>query len=138
MSTTVRSELSKKNVYWIEQHRYYELKHFCLQYPLWKKAYSEIDGICRQNNESEVKTTSPETSITEKYADDMLYYSERMDMVEKAAYNTDPILSKYIIKAVTEGYSYEYLKSKLDIPCCRDVYYQLYRKFFWILNDARK
>lgn len=138
MSTTIRSELSKKNVYWIEQHRYYELKHFCLQYPLWKRAYAEIDGICRQNNESEVKTASPDTSITEKYADDMMYYSERIDMVEKAANDTDPFLSKYILKAVTEGYSYEYLKSKLDIPCCREVYYQLYRKFFWILNSSRK
>lgn len=73
MSTTVRSEISKKNIYWIEQHRYYELKHFCLQYPLWKKAYSEIDGLCRQNNDREVKTTSPNTSLTEKYAEDKRY-----------------------------------------------------------------
>ena len=122
MSTTVRSEISKKNIYWIEQHRYYELKHFCLQYPLWKKAYSEIDGLCRQNNDREVKTTSPNTSLTEKYAEDMLFYSERINMVEKAAKDTDPMLSTYILKAVTCGYSYEYLKSKLEIPCCRDVY----------------
>lgn len=138
MSTNIRSTLSKKNVYWIERHRYYELKHFCLQYPLWRKAYSEIDGICRQNFDSDVKTTSPDTNVTEKYADILLYYSERMDMVEKAANDTDQSLSVYILKAVTEGYSYDYLKSKLEIPCCRDVYYQLYRKFFWLLNISRK
>lgn len=39
MSTTIHPELSKKNTYWIEKHRYYELKHFCLQYPIWKEAY---------------------------------------------------------------------------------------------------
>ena len=39
MGTTIRPELSEKNPYWIERHRYYELKHFCLQYPIWKKAY---------------------------------------------------------------------------------------------------
>lgn len=137
MSTIIRSEISKKNIYWIERHRYYELKHFCLQYPLWKKAYSEIDGLCRQHSDT-IKTTSPETSPTEKLAEDMLYYSERMDMVERAAYETDATLANYILKAVTKGYSYEYLKSKLEIPCCREVYYQLYRKFFWILNAARK
>lgn len=137
MSTIIRSEVSKKNIYWIERHRYYELKHFCLQYPLWKKAYSEIDGLCRQHSDT-IKTTSPETSPTEKLAEDMLYYSERMDMVERAAYEADATLANYIIKAVTKGYSYEYLKSKLEIPCCREVYYQLYRKFFWILNAARK
>ncbi len=137
MSTAIRSEVSKKNIYWIERHRYYELKHFCLQYPLWKKAYSEIDGLCRQYND-QVRTTSHETSPTEKLAEDMLYYSERMNMVERAAYETDQSLSNYILKAVTGGYSYEYLKSKLEIPCCREVYYQLYRKFFWILNATRK
>lgn len=28
MGTTLRAELSEKNPYWIEKHRYYELKHF--------------------------------------------------------------------------------------------------------------
>lgn len=28
MGTTIRPELSEKNPYWIEKHRYYELKHF--------------------------------------------------------------------------------------------------------------
>ena len=44
MGTTIRPELSEKNPYWIEKHRYYELKHFCLQYPIWRKAYSLLDG----------------------------------------------------------------------------------------------
>jgi hypothetical protein len=30
MGTTIRPELSEKNPYWIERHRYYELKHFLL------------------------------------------------------------------------------------------------------------
>lgn len=45
MSTTIHPELSKKNEYWIEKHRYYELKHFCLQYPIWKEAYQSLDGL---------------------------------------------------------------------------------------------
>ena len=40
MATEIRPELSEKNPYWIGKHRYYELKHFCLQYPIWKKAYN--------------------------------------------------------------------------------------------------
>lgn len=44
MGTTLRAELSEKNPYWMEKHRYYELKHFCLQYPIWKKAYAALDG----------------------------------------------------------------------------------------------
>ena len=34
----------EKNQYWIDKHRYYELKHFCLQYPWWKKAYAGLDS----------------------------------------------------------------------------------------------
>lgn len=37
MGTNIRPELSNKSPYWIERHRYYELKHFCLQYPIWKR-----------------------------------------------------------------------------------------------------
>lgn len=52
MSTVIRSEVSKKNVYWIERHRYYKLKHFCFQYPLWKKAYAEIDRLANKCNDT--------------------------------------------------------------------------------------
>ena len=42
MGTNIRPEISKKNQYWISKPRYYELRHFCLQYPNWRKAYSEL------------------------------------------------------------------------------------------------
>lgn len=37
-------ELSEKNPYYISKHRYYELKHFCLQYPEWKDALVMLDA----------------------------------------------------------------------------------------------
>lgn len=45
MAGNLRPELSKKNKYWIDKNRFYELKYFCLQYPLWKHAYNALDGI---------------------------------------------------------------------------------------------
>lgn len=44
MGTVIRAEISANNRYWVEKHRYYELKHFCFQYPEWKKRYRAIDG----------------------------------------------------------------------------------------------
>ena len=29
------------------------------------------------------------------------------------------------------------IKMKYDIPCCRDVYYAAYRRFFWLLSKRR-
>lgn len=55
----------------------------------------------------------------------------------QVAIATDAELSSYILKGVTEGWSYDILKARLNIPCCKDVYYNLYRRFFWLLNKAR-
>ena len=54
-----------------------------------------------------------------------------------AAIGADPDLYQYLIRGVTEGLSYDALKMKYDIPCCRDVYYAAYRRFFWLLSKRR-
>ena len=40
MSTDISPEISKKSRWWIPRERYYELKHFSMQYPEWKKVLS--------------------------------------------------------------------------------------------------
>lgn len=139
MSTTIRPELSEKNKYWIEKHRYYELKHFCLQYPIWKKAYAALDGLSKRPADLDLFIKNSNISNpTAKCAEARIYYGERISTVEQAAKETDSLFANFILKAVTEGYSYEYLKARLEIPCCRDVYYQYYRRFFWLLNKIRQ
>ena len=56
---------------------------------------------------------------------------------EQAAFDADPGLMEYILRAVVGGYGYESLRTKYDIPCCRDVYYAAYRRFFWLLSKRR-
>lgn len=137
MSTTIRPEISKRNKYWIERHRYYELKHFCLQYKTWKKIYADLDGLKAVNQA--IKTNlNMFSKPTENCALIRSFYSERMNMVENAAKEADFFLSNYILKGVTEGYSYNYLKSRLNMPCSRDTYYDRYRRFFWILSKDRQ
>lgn len=139
MSTKIRPQLSMKNPYWIEKHRYYELKHFCLQYPIWKKAYAALDGFGTRPTElARFAITTALGDPTAKCGIARAYYSERMNMLEKVSVQTDVVLAGYILKAVTEGWSYDILKARLDIPCCKDTYYELYRRFFWLLNRERK
>lgn len=139
MSTVIRAEISEKNKYYIDKHRYYELKHFCLQYKHWKKEYAscnesiifaaQLDRLPSSNNVP--------SDITAKYALQKIFYSERIKLIEDVARKADAFLYPYILKAVTEGLSYTYLKAKLDIPCGRDMYYDRYRKFFWLLSEMR-
>ena len=77
MGTTLRAELSEKNPYWIEKHRYYELKHFCLQYPIWNKAYSALDGLHSKTMNLAINVvTHGVTDSTAKYAMDNIYFDE--------------------------------------------------------------
>lgn len=138
MGTTIRPELSDKNKYWIERHRYYELKHFCLQYPIWKKAYIALDGLSKRPVDLAVSSkANTHSDPTAKCVEARSFYFERMAMIEQTAVETNADLSIYILKGVTEGVSFEYLKARLEIPCCKDTYYELYRRFFWLLNKAR-
>ena len=138
MGTTIRPELSGKNKYWISRHRYYELKHFCLQYPMWKKVYSALEDLDISSARITGMPSSNNISdITAEHATVKAYYSNRIQMVEDAAIKADPELCDYILKAVTEGLSYTNLKARLEIPCGKDMYYDRYRRFFWLLSKSR-
>jgi hypothetical protein len=138
MGTVIRPEISEKNKYYIDKHRYYELKHFCLQYNEWKKAYISCnESIIFASQTEKSPTGNIPSDLTAKYAMKRAYYAERINLVKKAAKEADAFLYSYILKAVTEGLSYTYLKSKLEIPCGRDMYYDRYRRFFWLLSEYR-
>lgn len=140
MSTNIRPEVSEKNRYRIEKHRYYELKHFCLQYPIWKKAYDALDGLSGRPADLDifVKSGQLHGDPTARCAMSRLFFAERMRLVEQAAIDTNTELYPYILRGVTEGLPYESLKMQCGIPCCREVYYDLYRRFFWMLSKARE
>jgi hypothetical protein len=138
MATVIRPELSIRNKYHIDKHRHYELKHFCLQYPTWKKAYSDFDNLDMPLSTIErVSTSNLPGDPTAKRAMMKAHYSKRIELIEKAAKEADRYLYEYIIKGVTENLSYTNLKSRFDIPCGKDMYYDRYRRFFWLLSEFR-
>lgn len=136
MTTLIRPEISRKNKYWIDKHRHYELKHFCLQYPEWKRAYRSFPGLASSVSERFSNSIS-HSDPTARHAIRKADYIERIRLVERVADETDEILCDYILKAVTEGLSYTYLRTKMNMPCSRDMYYDRYRRFFWLLDNAR-
>lgn len=129
MSTTITPELSRKNKYYISKHRYYELKHFCLQYPEWKYQMVTLGGVMRNANLIEDPTGETATRLAD--------LKSKIALIRKMAMESDKDLASYIFKAVTEERTYENLKTFFDIPCSRDMYYDRYRKFFWLLDKER-
>jgi hypothetical protein len=138
MSTLIRPEISKRNKYYIDKHRHYELKHFCLQYQTWKKIYNDLNTAGMSLSAFErIPTSNIPGDPTARRATLKAYYAEKINLIEKVAKETDRYLCDYILKAVTEGLSYTYLKSRLEIPCGKDMYYDRYRRFFWLLSEFR-
>lgn len=140
MATIIRPTLSENNKYYISKHRYYELKHYCLQYPLWKEAYLDCvnSSIIAVSAFDRLPSSNIPGNPTASRALLKVYYEERIKQIEKTALETDKYLYPYLLKAVTEELSYTYLKTKLDMPFSKDSYYDAYRRFFWLLDRSRK
>ena len=126
MATRIRSKLSKKNRYWIPPERYYELKHFCLQYPDWKREYLAVDPMAHEFEQGEkLSATNRVEDRTAFCAERKIECSQNMVLVEECCEKADPDLARYIFKAVTSNLGYTYLKSRLDMPCSKDTYLSL-------------
>lgn len=136
MSTVVRAKLSKENKYYISNHRFYELKHFCLQYPEWKAKYIEYDSMVSCGGLGIRSNDIPDPVA---YAvEHREKYPKMMEMVEQTAIAADSDIYQYLIRAVGFGISYTTLRTKYDMPCGKDMFYDRYRKFFWLLDKIRE
>lgn len=138
MGIKVPPELSEKNQYWISRHRYYELKHFCMQYYDWKKQrIALMETLTHANRTDQRFERGGVGDPTGNASVELDRLESKIHMLEICAERTDPILGEYILLGVTKGMPYDAIKARLNIPCCREMYYNLYRRFFWILDKAR-
>lgn len=141
MATVTRPELSEKNRWWISKHRYYELRHFCLQYPEWKALIEEIDGFPQTAAGAQEPINSGKTGDpTPAYAEARMAVNRKIQMVEKAAFEACDHQFWYtiLIPAVTAGESYDKLEARFGMmPISRSEWYSVYRKFFWMLDKMR-
>lgn len=140
MCTSIRPEITSKSKYYISKHRYYELKHFCLQYCEWKEYIDYLYSKLAPETvsfESIKSITNISDSSVESLAIAFVDCQSKIDMIENVAKETDKELWNYILKAVTEGVSYTKFDMVDNIPCGKEKFYDRYRKFFWLLSKRR-
>lgn len=139
MSTEIRPEMSKKNHYHISKERYYELVHFCRQYPEWKEQLKALDGF--RNIRSGIQPRQPVSSdLTAKFAIARESYTRKMDMIRRALdrAENDPTMKEWLFRGVTVGLTFDKLQAQNGVcPVSRDAYYASYRRFFWCLDKER-
>ena len=72
-----------------------------------------------------------------KVVGNMVYTSGQIAIVDRCIEKLDPTLAHFILKGVTEGIGFEKLQAQ-GCPCCREMYYEYYRYFFWLLSKERQ
>ena len=112
-----------KTEYSISKHRFYELKHFCLQYPEWKALYSTLDGWPEEIGKNEGDTTSKD-GIRRA---DLAY---KMELVRETAHDVCGEYERDIFEYVILG-----VKQKLSWD--QKDFWHYYQKFFWELSRRR-
>lgn len=134
MGTNIRTSVSESNPYYISKHEYLMSKHFALMYPEWKKRKAEIES--RINYGFKIGGGKNETIVcpVEKAIEESEKYSSRICLIEHIAKIAGEDIWEIILIGVTTECSYEYLRMVKNLPCCKDTYYKMYRKFFWLLN----
>ena len=63
------------------------------------------------------------------------WYAARIHAIEQAAIAADPACHRFILRNVTRGTSYDKMAANARIPCGREAFYALRRKFFWLLDQ---
>lgn len=109
-----------KTEYALSKHRFYELKHFCLQYQEWKKEYFSLVGYPETVYDPPSDTTSKEGMRRA-----LLLW--KMQIVEESCKEASPMYSTQLFRIVTKS---------PEAP--RDPYMRkLYFLFFKLLDQKQ-
>lgn len=134
MSTVIRPVVPSRNPYYISRERYYELKHYCLQY----KGYKHRIALEREKWPilggfvSTGTSTHQSDKVGEK-AENLAFLGHYTEMIEGCCKQAGGDIEKYLFKAVIEGKSY----AVLNPPYSKEYFYVRYRAFFYLLDKVR-
>ena len=141
MCKATQSVVTKKNPFWIPKNRYYELKYYCLQFWDWERRRGQLDGLATRENRSPTESEAIERAeLTDKI-------TMVMTCLESVTQERDPVTGKLAINealysilltGITKGKSYDTMAASKVMPVSRDYYYMVYRRFFKVLDIARK
>ena len=112
-----------KSEFRLSKHSYFELKHFCLQYPEWEALYSQLDGWAKEIGKNEGDTTSRDGI---RLAD----LDRKMTLVRETCRDVCGDYAPLVFEHVILG-----IKPRLRWD--QKDYWYYYEKFFWELAHRR-
>ncbi len=117
--------------YQISKYRYRELKNFCLQY---REKQSRLLSLTEIGSPSTEATGGGGTSDrTSTMAIKRMELQHDIALIEQTAMETNADIYPYIINHVADGIPYEYM----DVPMGRRQFYDMRKKFFFLLSQKK-
>ena len=113
----------------ISEYAYKELQYFCMQYREKKKAIEDGYGGQAVRYDNLPHSSGNISDPTYANASRMIKMKEDVEIIERAAKETDRELYRYIIRNVSDWIPFEYL----NVPCGRRQFYNKRRLFFYKL-----
>lgn len=119
----------------LAKHEFYAVYHYALNYERLIKERAALratllKGLAYDGMPHSEMPGDPTGSIASKIAEQ----STKIEAIENTARETDPELYEFILYAVTHDVSFEYLRLKMDMPCGRRKWYELRRKYYYLLS----
>lgn len=121
--------------YTLSKSEYLSAKYYALRYKEWRAEWElmadtvraiEYDGDHVQGNGA--------GNPTEQLAIRRAELTHKIGIIEETAKETDPVLGRYIFAyVIEEGMTFDKLKRTSGIPCGKDLFYHLRRKYYYLL-----
>ena len=94
---------------------------FCMNYGEFKKKLAWLDGQRAMTYDGMPHGTDV-TDPTFKVAEKRVRIQEKIDLIESTVREVAPEIYEWVLIGITTTASYDYLRSRLNIPCSKQYY----------------
>ena len=122
---------TRKSKYYVPKETFLTVVHYCKQYPLWLEELSiEPNTLKAIEYDRDRVQTSPSSDQVERLAIRRAEIDRKRKQLEAVADMVAEDLAPWIIRGACYDLPYYYLQQQ-GIPCGKDLYYQLRRRFYY-------
>ena len=122
---------SKKSIYYLPKETFLTVVHYCKQYPEWEAELKTMEDPRKAVAYDQDRVqTSCDSDSTSAFAMRRLELSKKKDTVDHVAQHVAGDLWHWLILGVCHDNPYHYLSHR-GIPCGKDFYYKLRRRFYY-------
>lgn len=111
-------------------------KYYALKYKRWRDEYDALADSSRAiTYDGDGAQGSDGMNVVERNGIRRAELAKKMEVIEQTAIEVDAQMYPWILQGVTDDFAtFTYLKMMKGMPCSRNTYYNLRRKFYFLLD----